>query len=107
MGTLANRPLFWNLPGARWSLNVVRSTLCVAAHEDTHHHQGRCHPYSAHCNLLAPNDQASAARRCFWRRVGWMPGLGLQIRLRRSAIGPSVSYSVLDDKSLKKSSDPL
>src|SRR5262245_47874564 len=23
-----------------------------------------------------PNDLASAAWRCFWRRVGWMPGLG-------------------------------
>jgi hypothetical protein len=27
-----------------------------------------------------PNAQALAARRCLWRRVGWMPGLdGWQI----------------------------
>jgi hypothetical protein len=42
---------------------------------------GRCAVHSlndvgfdAHA-VSAPNDQASAARRCFWRRVGWMPVL--------------------------------
>jgi hypothetical protein len=27
-------------------------------------------------SLRRPNEHGSAARRCFWRRVGWMPLLG-------------------------------
>jgi len=49
-------------------------------------------------NLNAANDQASAARRCLWQRVGWMQWLDLLVRLIKDR------YSVVELLSQKDTS---